>query len=76
MQRKSSRLAPACQQYGTFRGRTAFSGKCDGWLDDLRSYLTANRDFLVEYVTENMPDVRLTVPQATYLAWLISQPIT
>ena len=33
-------------------------------------YLTANRDFLVEYVTENMPDVRLTVPQATYLAWL------
>jgi cystathionine beta-lyase len=55
---------------GLFAARTAFSGKCDGWLNDLRRYLTANRDFLVDYVTENMPDVRLTVPQATYLAWL------
>lgn len=55
---------------GLFAARTAFSGKCDGWLDDLRRYLTANRDFLVEYVTENFPDVRLTTPEATYLAWL------
>jgi cysteine-S-conjugate beta-lyase len=55
---------------GLFAARTAFSGKCDGWLNDLRSYLTANRDFLVEYVMENMPEVRLTIPQATYLAWL------
>jgi cysteine-S-conjugate beta-lyase len=55
---------------GLFAARTAFSGECDGWLAELRSYLTDNRDFLVEYVTENMPDVRLTIPDATYLAWL------
>ena len=55
---------------GLFAARTAFSGRCDGWLKELRSYLTANRDFLVEYVTENLPDARLTVPQATYLGWL------
>ena len=55
---------------GLFAARIAFSGKCDRWLNDLRHYLTANRDFLVDYVTENMPDVRLTIPQATYLAWL------
>lgn len=55
---------------GLFAARTAFGGQCDGWLKELRRYLTANRDFLMDYVTEYMPDVRLTVPDATYLAWL------
>jgi cystathionine beta-lyase len=55
---------------GMFAAQTAFSGKCDGWLRELRKYLTGNRDFLVEYVTEYMPDVRLTNPDATYLGWL------
>ncbi len=55
---------------GLYAAQTAFSGQCDGWLNDLRHYLTANRDFLVEYVTEYMPAVRLTIPDATYLGWL------
>jgi cystathionine beta-lyase len=48
----------------------AFSGQCDDWLKELRSYLTGNRDFLVDYVTQNMTGVRITMPMATYLAWL------
>lgn len=55
---------------GLRAAQVAFSGQCDEWLQGLRSYLTANRDFLVEYVTQNLPGVRVTVPQATYLAWL------
>ncbi|HET7143301.1 MAG TPA: PatB family C-S lyase [Anaerolineales bacterium] len=55
---------------GLFAARTAFAGECDGWLKELRRHLTGNRDFLVKYITEYMPEVRLTVPQATYLAWL------
>jgi len=55
---------------GLHAARVAFSGQCDGWLAALRRYLRANRDFLVDYVTENMPGVRVTVPDATYLAWL------
>ena len=55
---------------GLRAAQAAFSGQCDEWLKELRSYLTGNRDFLVDYVTENMPGVRVTVPQATYLAWL------
>jgi cystathionine beta-lyase len=55
---------------GLRAARVAFSGQCDGWLQELRGYLTENRDFLVEYVTKNMPGVRVTVPGATYLAWL------
>ncbi len=40
------------------------------WLTEVRRYLTANRDFLVDYVTANMPTIRTTIPEATYLAWL------
>ncbi|MBK8418612.1 aminotransferase class I/II-fold pyridoxal phosphate-dependent enzyme [Candidatus Villigracilis saccharophilus] len=55
---------------GLIAAQSAFSGVCDGWLKELRGYLTDNRDFLVEYVTEYMPQVRLTMPDATYLGWL------
>ncbi|MBK8417703.1 MalY/PatB family protein [Candidatus Villigracilis saccharophilus] len=55
---------------GLIAAQSALSGECDGWLKELRGYLTDNRDFLVEYVTEYMPQVRLTVPDATYLGWL------
>lgn len=55
---------------GLHAARIGFSGQCDDWLNELRRYLTDNRDFLVDYVTKNMPDVRTTVPAATYLGWL------
>jgi len=55
---------------GLRAAQAAFSGQCDDWLKELCSYLTDNRDFLVDYVTSNMPGVRVTVPDATYLAWL------
>jgi len=55
---------------GLRAAQVAFSGQCDEWLKELRCYLTGNRDFLVDYVTKNMPEVRITVPEATYLAWL------
>lgn len=40
------------------------------WLRQLQAYLTANRNYVVDYVTSHLPGVRTTVPQATYLAWL------
>jgi cysteine-S-conjugate beta-lyase len=55
---------------GLHAAQTAFSGQCDEWLKELRCYLTGNRDFLIDYVTKIMPNVRITIPEATYLAWL------
>jgi cysteine-S-conjugate beta-lyase len=55
---------------GLHAAQVAFSGQCDEWLKEMRCYLTGNRDFLVDYVTKNMPGVRITIPDATYLAWL------
>jgi cysteine-S-conjugate beta-lyase len=40
------------------------------WLDQVLIYLRGNKDFLARYVTENLPGVRMTKMQATYLAWL------
>ena len=40
------------------------------WLDALLPYLRGNRDFLVQYVEEHLPGVKITVPEATFLAWL------
>ncbi len=35
---------------GMAAAQAAFSGECDDWLVDLCAYLTANRDFLVDFV--------------------------
>ncbi len=55
---------------GLIAARAAFSGQCDNWLKELLAYLTANRDFIVDYATEHLPDICVTRPDGTYLAWL------
>jgi len=42
---------------------------CDDWLRELLNYLQANRDWLLDYVAQHLPQLRTTSPQATYLAW-------
>ena len=55
---------------GLRAARVAFSGAADGWLRSLRRYLTGNRDFVLQYLEENIPGVKTTKPDATYLLWL------
>jgi cysteine-S-conjugate beta-lyase len=40
------------------------------WLEQVLKYLQVNRDFLVKFVHEQMPDIRISRMEATYLAWL------
>jgi cysteine-S-conjugate beta-lyase len=40
------------------------------WLDAMLSYLQANRDYLTDYVRRELPGIRMTHPEGTYLAWL------
>ncbi len=40
------------------------------WLDELLVYLEANRDFLVDFVTNELPGISVWKPEGTYLAWL------
>jgi cysteine-S-conjugate beta-lyase len=69
LQQAGHGIVPHVNAMGLAAARAAFA-ECDGWLDELRAYLTANRDFYVSYVVEQMPQLRTTVPEATYLGWL------
>jgi len=64
------RLTLHTNSFGHIASEVAFSGACDEWLDELLVYLTDNRDFVVDYVKKNLPSVRVSKPDATFLAWL------
>lgn len=40
------------------------------WLEDLLKYLEDNVHYLLEYIKEKMPRVKVVVPQGTYLVWV------
>jgi len=42
----------------------------DEWLSQLLVYLEGNYIALVEYIQENIPDIKITPVEGTYLAWL------
>jgi cystathionine beta-lyase len=45
------------------------------WLDEVISYLDANRRALVGLVAEHLPGALYEVPDATYLAWIDCRPL-
>ena len=51
-------------------GITAAYRDGDEWLDNLIEYLNGNLKFLREYIAENLPKVKVMIPDATYLVWL------
>lgn len=40
------------------------------WLEDLMIYLKENRDHLKTTLDREIPEIKMTVPEGTYLAWL------
>ena len=40
------------------------------WLDAALQYLEANRDFLYDYVQDQLPGISMWRPEGTFLAWL------
>ena len=40
------------------------------WLEQVLQLLQGNRDYLMQYLAENIPGIHMTRPEATYLAWL------
>ncbi len=58
---------------GNIFGYTALEaayGYGSGWLGQLIGYLKANVDLLEEYIAKYIPEIELTRPEATYLAWM------
>ena len=44
--------------------------KGENWRKQMISYIEQNIDFVDSYLKENIPQVKLTKPQASYLVWL------
>lgn len=42
----------------------------DEWLSEVLAYIRANRDYALQRLREELPQVSSTVPEATYLMWL------
>ena len=69
VQQAGAGILPPTNVMGAAAAFAAYT-ECDDWLGDLRGYLTANRDAMVAYLAEHMPQLRTTVPEASYLAWI------
>ncbi|WP_373944376.1 pyridoxal phosphate-dependent aminotransferase [Vibrio chagasii] len=44
--------------------------ECEAWLADLKQYLQSNIETLSKFLKAELPHIRFTKPEATYLAWL------
>lgn len=45
-------------------------GCSEEWLDQLLSYLQGNRDYIVDFIEENLPQLRCFNPEGTFLIWI------
>lgn len=50
--------------------------KGDQWMAALKNYIWNNRNFVSEYLAENIPDLKLISKNATYLLWIDSRKIS
>lgn len=69
MQKASNGIVPHVNLMGYTAAVAAYT-ECQDWLDELCIYLTRNRDFVVNYIAQELPQLRVTAPEATYLAWI------
>lgn len=40
------------------------------WLEEVKKYIDSNLEFIKEYLSKELPAVKYTIPEGTYLAWL------
>lgn len=48
---------------------TAYN-ECQEWVEGLNTYLTKNLSIVSQYLKENIPEIKFTIPESTFLAWL------
>lgn len=55
--------------FGTLATMTAYND-CEDWADELVTYLQTNLQTVQDYLDKHLPSLHLTMPEATYLAWI------
>lgn len=43
---------------------------CEDWIDELLIYLENNKDYLIEYLKNSIPELKVVISEATYLLWI------
>ena len=56
-------------QPGTIAAQAAYE-EGGPWLDAVRAYIRDNLAYMETYIRDNIPRIRMTMPEGTYLAWL------
>lgn len=54
---------------GLVAGRAAYAGG-KAWLDELKEYLLRNLNYVRNFLSANLPYIKLVEPEGTYLLWL------
>ena len=44
--------------------------KGEDWLEELREYLFENRTYMTDYIRKEIPQLKVTEADATYLLWV------
>lgn len=44
--------------------------KCDEYVDKLCDYILGNMQLISDYLSNNIPSIRFSIPEGTYLAWM------
>ncbi len=62
----------------TFAISAAISAYKNGaeWLDELRQYISNNKQIVYDYVEANIPDINVVKSDATYLLWIDCSKLT
>ncbi len=60
---------PKCNILG-YRASEAAYRNCANWLDECLSVIDKNRNVIVEFIARELPEIRITNLEGTYLLWL------
>lgn len=55
--------------FGLVAGRAAYTGG-KAWLEELKEYLLRNLNYVRNFLSANLPYIKLVEPEGTYLLWL------
>jgi cystathionine beta-lyase len=69
IQRTASGIIPHVNLLGFVAAIVAYE-EGGTWLEELKKYLTENRDLVFDFLKEKLPGAEMTRPEATYLSWL------
>jgi cystathionine beta-lyase len=55
--------------FGVEAVKAGYDGGSDEWLDALLDYIDGNMRYVHDFLKERIPQIKMTMPEATYLAW-------